>query len=730
MARKKIKVPSLRDIQKKFPGQYIASQVDESRMPWLPTRCLAFNKVTGGGIPFGKILELFGEESSGKTLLAYDFAYCAQYLGGIVLWVDAEQSFTNSWAEANGLDLQRVIVYRDTSIEKISDWIAMQALYWRSQLTHNEPILLVVDSISALDTDNNINSEMDQASADMGNRAKAIYKYFRIRNEMLYSLGITQVYINQLRKNLKAGMFEDPDCLHGDTPIPFVDGSSHTIKEIVENQIQGNVWSIDPKSGEWLQKPISGWVKKEPLETDRWYTIDTYGPDTWNGIISTTVTGNHKFLVRRESDTSNSWVFAKDLKMTDKLVSHTQGYFGSSSGLSFLKGTLIGDSSICVRKFTSASLHISDNVNPEYAAWKINKLSILPFKKYINGRGLTTYKSSYNVELKLMKDIIGNRDPLKVLEKNKVDWLTLAVWYMDDGHYYGDKRGTCCISISYKRTDISELSKVLASYGLSVRLDTRGKLIKLDKDSTEFLHSNICQYVPESMQYKLLPKYRGKYQDFNLEFSKKDYTLYLDIRNIREASDRKLRHRYKYDLTVEDTHNFLAGNVDNGIVVHNTTPGGKALAFYAHIRIGMYGGKQLTKKVNGKERKVGRITSIRTKKNKVAPPGPTLKGTPIYNNPKYVEVGIDRLHFLDEILIEEEIVEKSKAGVFTFKGKTLCRGAEKFTKLLADDDELRRKLIRKAHINTLGATKKLLESIETNLYPVDSVEGDDYEDDE
>jgi len=372
MARKKIKVPSLRDIQKKYPGQYIASQVDESRMPWLPSRCLALNKVMGGGIPFGKILELFGEESSGKSLLAYDFAYCAQYLDGVVLWVDAEQSFTNAWAETNGLDLSRVVVYRETSIEKISDWIAMQALYWRSQLTHNEPILLVLDSISALDTDQNIDSQMDGASADMGNRAKAIYKYFRIRNEMLYSLGITQVYINQLRKNLKAGMFEDPD----------------------------------------------------------------------------------------------------------------------------------------------------------------------------------------------------------------------------------------------------------------------------------------------------------------------------------------------------------------------TTPGGKALAFYAHIRIGMYGGKQITKKINGKERKIGRVTSIRTKKNKVAPPGPTLKGTPIYNNSKYVEVGIDRLHFLDEILIEEEVVEKSKAGVFTFKGNTLCRGAEKFTKLLEDDDDLRRKLIKKAHINTLGTTKKLLDSLDTNLFPIDEIEGDYEEENE
>lgn len=371
--RKKIKIPTLREIQKKFPSQYIAGEVDESKRPWLPTRFLAFNKVTGGGCPFGKIIELFGEESSGKSLMAYDFAYCCQYLGGMVLWVDAEQSFTNDWATKNGLDLDKIVVFRSTSIEAISDWVANMALYWRSQLTHNEPILLVLDSVSALDTDINLNSEMLNASADMGNRAKAIYKYFRIRNEMLYSLGITQVYINQLRKNLKAGMFENPD----------------------------------------------------------------------------------------------------------------------------------------------------------------------------------------------------------------------------------------------------------------------------------------------------------------------------------------------------------------------TTPGGKALAFYASIRIGLYGGKQITKKVKGKERKIGRVTSIRTIKNKVATPGPTLKGSPLYNNAKYVDsIGFDRLHFLDEILIEEEIIEKTKSGTYSYKGKTLCRGAEKFAELLREDDDLRRKLIRKAGINTLGATKKLLESLQENLYPVDGINSDEYDDDD
>ena len=371
--RKKIKIPTLREIQKKFPSQYIAGEVDESKRPWLPTRFLAFNKVTGGGCPFGKIIELFGEESSGKSLMAYDFAYCCQYLGGMVLWVDAEQSFTNDWATKNGLDLDKIVIFRSTSIEAISDWVANMALYWRSQLTHNEPILLVLDSVSALDTDINLNSEMLNASADMGNRAKAIYKYFRIRNEMLYSLGITQVYINQLRKNLKAGMFENPD----------------------------------------------------------------------------------------------------------------------------------------------------------------------------------------------------------------------------------------------------------------------------------------------------------------------------------------------------------------------TTPGGKALAFYASIRIGLYGGKQITKKIKGKERKIGRVTSIRTIKNKVATPGPTLKGSPLYNNAKYVDsIGFDRLHFLDEILIEEEIIEKTKSGTYSYRGKTLCRGAEKFADLLREDDDLRRKLIRKAGINTLGATKKLLESLNENLYPIDGINSDEYEDDE
>lgn len=665
-----------------------------------------------------------------NTLMAYDFAYCCQYLGGVVLWADAEQSFTNTWAETNGLDLSRVVVYRETAIEKISDWIASMSLYWRSQLTHNEPILLILDSVSALDTESNINSEMTDAKADMGNRAKAIYKYFRIRNEMLYSLGITQIYINQLRTNLKAGMFENPDCLHRDTPIPFVDGRSFTIKEVVDKHIQGKVWSFDMAHSMWVAKDIKGWIKK-PADGSDWYTITTCGPDTKNGIISTTVTANHKFLVSRKPNRPFEWVYAKDLLITDKLISHTKGNFKLHTlARSFLNGTIIGDSTLDIRKDTSANLHFRDNSNSAYVDWKINKLSWLGFTENTDSRGYLYYRSKYTTEFKLIKGDLGRRDPLNVLILGQPDWLTLAVWYMDDGHYDA-KRHTCMYCISYARTDVEGLIKVFESYGLKLTKRANNKNLVLDKASTIRLHSHICTYIPECMEYKLLPEFRGKYKDFECKPEPLDYTLMLKIQSIEKASARKLRHQEKYDLTIEDTHNFLAGNKSNGIIVHNTTPGGAALKFYASQRIGLYGGKTLTQKIKGKERKVGKVTSIRTMKNKVAPPRFTIKASPLYNNPKYNEVGFDKLHYLDEVLIEEEIIEKSSGGVYKFGDQVIARGEEKFKKVLEENDELRRKLLRKAGINTLGATKKKLEKLTTNLYPIDDAVGsEDFEEDE
>lgn len=206
--------------------KYKSSLASEMYIPsdqglWIPSRCLTLNHFMGGGAPYGKVLEIFGMESSGKSLLALDFGYSAQQLGGVLLLADAEQAYSEDWAVKNGLDPTKIEIIGETSIEKISDWIADMSLYYRSKLTNNEPIVVMLDSLAAIDCEVNINSDQVDSKAEMGNRAKAIYKMLRTRGEMFNKLGITIIFINQLRQKINTGMFEDPDTTVGGNAMKF-----------------------------------------------------------------------------------------------------------------------------------------------------------------------------------------------------------------------------------------------------------------------------------------------------------------------------------------------------------------------------------------------------------------------------------------------------------------------------------------------------------------------------
>ena len=211
------------DLAKKYPGSGVAASIvlPRENLIWIPSRCIPLNYAMGGGTPYGHICENFGEESSGKTLAALDFGYSTLSLGGEIIFNDAQQSFTADWAEKNGLNLKKIHLYNSTSVEYVSDWLADTALSIRSRLKSNEPILFIQDSLAALDCDANINSTSMDAKAEMGNRAKAIYKMLRIRNQMLAELGVTCIFINQLRKKVGAGMFEDPDTTPGGAAMKF-----------------------------------------------------------------------------------------------------------------------------------------------------------------------------------------------------------------------------------------------------------------------------------------------------------------------------------------------------------------------------------------------------------------------------------------------------------------------------------------------------------------------------
>lgn len=221
--KKGFKISNLSALRKKYDGSGSANEilVDPESILWIPSRILAINEQWGGGAAYGKIIEIYGEESSGKSLLATDFAYSTIALGGKVLWADGEFSFTKSWASANGLDLDHVEILQDKGIETISDWSYEMGLYTRSQLTNNEPILLVVDSLASLDCMENLEASQVDAKAEMGNRAKAIDKWLRVRQRTYEQLGITVILINQLRAKMGASPFEDPDTTPGGRATKF-----------------------------------------------------------------------------------------------------------------------------------------------------------------------------------------------------------------------------------------------------------------------------------------------------------------------------------------------------------------------------------------------------------------------------------------------------------------------------------------------------------------------------
>jgi len=248
-----VKLLSDSALRKKYPNSSRADiLLPSEKTLWIPSSCLALNWQTGGGIQFGKVTELFGYESTGKSLLAMDFGRTTQALGGVILWGDAEQSFNPQWAAKNGIDLARCEVYESNDIEGFSDWAMDMILFYRSKLVKNEPILLVCDSIANLDCSANINSSMVEAKAEMGNRAKAIYKMYRTRMELYKKYGVAVLMINQVRNKVGASMFEARETTPGGDSTKF--SASLRISLSASKQIKGyknakGVWVEDSSKG-------------------------------------------------------------------------------------------------------------------------------------------------------------------------------------------------------------------------------------------------------------------------------------------------------------------------------------------------------------------------------------------------------------------------------------------------------------------------------------------------
>lgn len=207
----------------------------------IPTGTLSLDIALGvGGIPRGRVVEIFGAESSGKTTLAYHVAANAQYAGGTAAYIDAENALDPGYASRCGVDVNELLVSQPDSAE--------QALEIVDYLVRSGSVdLVVVDSVAALVPRAEL--EGDMGDSHMGLQARLISQALRKLTASIGRSHTAVIFINQLREKVGV-VFGNPEVTPGGRALKFyssvridlrrVDGIKRG-SEVIGNRVRGRV---------------------------------------------------------------------------------------------------------------------------------------------------------------------------------------------------------------------------------------------------------------------------------------------------------------------------------------------------------------------------------------------------------------------------------------------------------------------------------------------------------
>lgn len=178
----------------------------------IPTGSLALNAALGvGGYPRGRVIEIYGPESSGKTTLTLHAIAECQKEGGIAAFIDAEHAFDRFYAEKLGIDLDNLIISQPDNGE--------QALEIAENLIRSGAIdIIVIDSVAALTPKSEIEGEMGDSK--MGLHARLMSQALRKMTGTISKTNCTLIFINQLREKIGV-MFGNPETTTGGNALKF-----------------------------------------------------------------------------------------------------------------------------------------------------------------------------------------------------------------------------------------------------------------------------------------------------------------------------------------------------------------------------------------------------------------------------------------------------------------------------------------------------------------------------
>ena len=201
-------------IEKDFGKGSIMRMSSESvvDVPVIPTGSVTLDMALGvGGYPKGRIIEIYGPESSGKTTLAIHAIAEAQKAGGIAAFIDAEHAFDSYYAQKLGVDIDNLLVSQPDNGE--------QALEIADSLIRSSAIdIIVIDSVAALTPKAEI--EGDMSDSKMGLQARLMSQALRKLTASIYKTKTVCIFINQLRDKIGV-VYGNPETTTGGNALKF-----------------------------------------------------------------------------------------------------------------------------------------------------------------------------------------------------------------------------------------------------------------------------------------------------------------------------------------------------------------------------------------------------------------------------------------------------------------------------------------------------------------------------
>ena len=228
-------------IEKDFGKGSIMKLGDEKieNVEVIPTGSIALNAALGvGGYPKGRIIDIYGPESSGKTTLAIHAIAECQKAGGIAACIDAEHAFDRFYAEKLGVDIDNLWISQPDNGE--------QALEIADQLIRSSAIdILVVDSVAALTPKKEI--EGDMGDNNVGLQARLMSQALRKLTSTISKTNTTCIFINQLREKIGV-MFGNPETTTGGNALKFYASVRLDIRRVTAikdgDQVIGNMTRV------------------------------------------------------------------------------------------------------------------------------------------------------------------------------------------------------------------------------------------------------------------------------------------------------------------------------------------------------------------------------------------------------------------------------------------------------------------------------------------------------